>query len=188
MQLFDVTSFTPGFPQPASSGVSLEEARVELTGLFIAHRSQLRLAAMKIVGTQEQADDVVQDAYVKVVETAVALHAKQPLAYLFQLVRNLAIDRYRQSKLESRYFAGEDEGMHVPANGGTPEAVAVNKQQLRLVADALAKQPERTRRAFELHRLGGHTQREVADQLGVSATLVNFMLRDAMTSCRAAIA
>lgn len=34
----------------------------------------------------------------------------------------------------------------------------------------------------------GQTQREVADQLGVSATLVNFMMRDAMLSCRAAVA
>lgn len=167
--------------------VALKESNVELTGVFIAHRSQLRHAAMKIMGTPEQADDVVQDAYVKVAETTGIFHIKQPLAYLFQLVRNLAIDRYRQLVLESRFFAGEDEGLHVPAVSGTPEAVAVNKQELRLVADALARQPERTRRAFELYRLGGHTQREVADQLGVSATLVNFMIRDAMSSCRAAV-
>ncbi len=131
---------------------------------------------------------MVQDAYLKVAETAAVFHIKQPLAYLFQLVRNLAIDRYRQGGLESRFFTVEDEGMHVPANNGTPEAIADNKQQLRLVADALARQPERTRRAFELCRLGGYTQREVADQLGISATLVNFMIRDAMSSCRAAIA
>lgn len=168
--------------------IALQESNIELTGVFIVHRSRLRLAAMKIIGTPELADDVVQDAYVKVVETAAVFHVKQPLAYLFQLVRNLAIDRYRQIVLESRFFAGEDEGMHVPANSGTPEAIAVNKQELRLVADALARQPERTRRAFELYRLGGHTQREVADQLGVSATLVNFMIRDAMSSCRAAVA
>jgi DNA-directed RNA polymerase specialized sigma24 family protein len=31
-----------------------------------------------------------------------------------------------------------------------------------------------------LHRVDGHTQQEVAAMLGVSATLVNFMVRDAM--------
>ena len=160
---------------------------VDLTGLFVAHRSQLRYAAMKIIGTQEQAEDVVQDAYVKVMEMAVMFDIKQPLAYLFQLVRNLAIDRHRRASLESRFFVGEEEGLLAPATNGTPEASAINMQQLRLVADALGKLPERTRRAFELYRLGGHTQREIADQLDVSATLVNFMIRDAMTCCRAAV-
>lgn len=167
--------------------VVTNESDVALTGVFIANRSQLRHAAMKIIGTREQADDVVQDAYVKVMEMAAVFDIKQPLAYLFQLVRNLAIDRHRRTALESRFFTSEEEGLHVHATTGTPEAVAVNMQQLRLVADALAKLPERTRRAFELYRLGGHTQREVADQLGVSTTLVNFMIRDALTFCRTAI-
>lgn len=157
-----------------------------LTGMFIAHHAQLRRAAMKILGTREQADDVVQDAYLKVMETA-SCHVEQPLAYLFQVVRNLAIDRYRYVALEARLFATEEEGWYVPAHAGSPETLAGDLQQLNLVANALAKLPERTQRAFELNRLGGQTQREVADQLGVSATLVNFMMRDALVSCRAAV-
>ena len=35
----------------------------------------------------------------------------------------------------------------------------------------------------ELHRLDGFTQRAIADELGVSTTLVNFMIRDALTRC-----
>ncbi|RSZ60389.1 RNA polymerase factor sigma-70 [Massilia atriviolacea] len=157
-----------------------------LSGMFITHHVQLRRVAMKILGTREQADDVVQDAYIKVMETA-SCQVEQPLAYLFQVVRNLAIDRYRSVALESRLFAAEEEGWTVPAGAGSPEALAGDLQQLNLVADALAKLPERTQRAFEMNRLGGQTQREVADQLGVSATLVNFMMRDALVSCRAAV-
>lgn len=165
---------------------AFEKMEDELAGVFIAHRAQLRLAALKIVRTPEQADDVVQDAFIKVAEMKTLLCVRQPLAYLFQLVRNLAIDQHRQTALEWRYFTAEEDGLHVPAPTATPEAFVGNMQQLRLVAEALARLPERTCRAFELCRLGGHTQREVAAQLGVSATLVNFMIRDALTSCSAA--
>jgi RNA polymerase sigma factor (sigma-70 family) len=165
-----------------------KEFEDELTGIFIAHRAQLRHAAMRIVGTPEQADDVVQDAYLRVAEMNSVFNVKQPLAYLFQLVRNLAIDRHRQAALEWRYFTGEEDGLHVPSSAATPETFVGNMQQLRLIADALASLPERTRKAFELCRLGGHTQREVAAQMGISATLVNFMIRDAMTSCSAVAA
>jgi RNA polymerase sigma factor (sigma-70 family) len=50
--------------------------------------------------------------------------------------------------------------------------------------DALDELPERTRSAFELYRSGSYTQREVAQQLGISTTLVNFMIRDARIHCR----
>lgn len=166
---------------------ALEDPAVDLAGLFIAHRAQLRHAALAILGTREQADDIVQDAYLNLLEMAAALDIRQPLAYLYQLVRNLAIDRHRRGSFESRVFTGPEDGLHVPSGAGTPEAAAVNMQQLRLVADALATLPARTRRVFELHRLGGHTQRAVADQLGVSTTLVNFMLRDALVCCRNAV-
>ena len=158
-----------------------------LAGLFVAHLPQLHLAAKKILGTPEQADDVVQDAYVKVVESAGLFQVRQPLAYLFRIVRNLAIDRYRQVAQESRYHTAQDEGLQVPTGSDSPEALAIHKQRLLLVANAMARQPERTQLAFELHRLGGLTQREIADRLGISVTLVNFMLRDATVSCRAAI-
>ena len=57
-------------------------------------------------------------------------------------------------------------------------------RQLLADGDALAAYK---RRAFELYRLGGLTQREVADELGISTTLVNFMIRDALTCCRDAL-
>lgn len=98
-----------------------EPSGADLGRVFVAQRSQLKAVALKILGNVHRAEDVVQDAYLKLLEAPVATEVHQPVAYLFQLVRNLAIDRHR----------------------------------LRLVSDALASLPERTRRAFELYRLGG---------------------------------
>jgi RNA polymerase sigma-70 factor (ECF subfamily) len=160
---------------------------LDLGALFVAQRSQLKAAAIKILGNTQRAEDVVQDAYVKLIETPVVAEVRQPVAYLFQVVRNLAIDRHRRSTLETHVFASEEDGLNVPHQSGTPETQAMHRQQLRMVSDALATLPERTRRAFELYRLGGLTQREVADELGISTTLVNFMIRDALTCCRDAL-
>lgn len=160
---------------------------LDLGAVFITHRPQLRLAAMKILGNLQRSEDVVQDAYMKVVEGQGFPDVRQPVAYLFQVVRNLAIDRYRRMALESQVFADEDDGVDVPQQGGTPETLAIHRQHLRLIVEALDTLPERTRMAFEMHRLGGLTQREVAEQLGVSTTMVNFMVRDAMVCCRDAL-
>ncbi|MET0266312.1 MAG: RNA polymerase factor sigma-70 [Duganella sp.] len=159
----------------------------EIRQQFVVSRAQLHEAAMRILGCRQRAEDVLQDAYLKLADGIEELHINNPLAYLYQLVRNLAIDRYRRGQFELQVFSPEEDGLHV-GSASTPEAQAIDTQHLLIVARALGSLPERTRAAFELHRLGGQTQREVAAQLGISTTLVNFLIRDAMDCCRAALA
>ncbi|MFC6632702.1 RNA polymerase factor sigma-70 [Microbulbifer taiwanensis] len=164
-----------------------DEQFPDLADTFVAHRSQLCQAAARILGSRDRAEDVVQDAYLKVMEAKTVFSVKEPAAYVFRMVRNLAIDHYRRSTLESNVFAVEEAGQGVPSPAGTPEAISIGRQELNLVARALGELPERTRRVFELYRMGGHTQREIAKMLGVSPTLVNFMIRDALNHCRSAL-
>ncbi len=166
--------------------MSVDVGNLTLDGAFVTHRAQLRGAAQKIVGTRELAEDITQEAYLKLME-ATGLAIKQPLAYCFQVVRNLAIDYRRRMNLESHVFAEEEDGQHVAATQGTPEQITISRQNLALVDQVLNGLPARTRQAFELYRLSGMTQRDIGAQLGVSATLVNFMIRDAtqaLMECR----
>lgn len=168
--------------------VRADEQLLDLVDIFVAHRSQLCHLATKILGSRDRAEDVVQDAYLKIIEARAVFVVKQPTAYVFRIVRNLAIDHYRRTALESGVFTVAEEGQNVPSASGTPEALSISRQQLDLVARALDQLPERTRRAFEHYRVGGHTQREIARMLDVSPTLVNFMIRDALDHCRNALA
>jgi hypothetical protein len=43
------------------------------------------------------------------------------LSYLFQIVRNLAIDHYRKQALELKYSGTEEEGLNVVIHGASPE-------------------------------------------------------------------
>ncbi|MCO4856477.1 RNA polymerase factor sigma-70 [Herbaspirillum sp. WGmk3] len=156
---------------------------IELRLQFIACRVQLRDAAARILGCRQRAEDVVQDAWFKIAELPEAFSVRHPKAFLSQIVRNLAIDRQRRMAIESFMFAEEEEGAGVICPQATPEGASISRQALGNVVRALSTLPERTLRAFELHRLDGYTQREVAEYLGVSTTLVNFMIRDATHCC-----
>ncbi|ADP17044.1 RNA polymerase sigma factor, sigma-70 family protein 7 [Achromobacter xylosoxidans A8] len=156
-----------------------------LTALYAANRRQLVRAALRILDSQELAEDVVQDAYVKLLEGAVPQGVCEPAAYLYQTVRHLAIDCHRRRALEQRLFADEEAGRHA-VSASLAEDAAVSSQALRMASAALTQMSARTRRAFELHRFEGCTQRDVARELGVSTALVNFMIRDAhlaLSSC-----
>src|SRR5690606_37598031 len=90
--------------------------------------------------------------------------------------------------VESTYRVYTDDGELPPVAGGTaPEQGLDERRVLRAIDEALSALPSRTRKVFELYRLGGLTQREIGRELGCSATLVNFMLKDAadaIAGCR----
>jgi RNA polymerase sigma-70 factor (ECF subfamily) len=155
--------------------------------VFVTHRRQLVRAALDIVGNAEAAEDLVQEACLGALENEPPPDIRQPLAYALRCVRNLALDSYRRTVVESRIFDVEDEGMDVPAPSATPEVVLSARQQALRLMSALAELPARARQAVQLYRLDGVTQREIADMFSVSPTLVNFMIRDALAHCRAAV-
>lgn len=164
-----------------------KQERVDWEALFVEHQARLVRTAFKVLDNLSCAQDVVQNTYLKLSEDRPVCEAREPVAYLFRMVRNLAIDAHRRATLEAGFLVGEEFGDGVAACCGTPESLLASRQQLRLVIDALSTLPERTRSAFELHRLKGLTQREIGTRLGVSITLVNFMIRDATAHCANAL-
>ncbi|CAO3460507.1 Sigma factor PvdS, controling pyoverdin biosynthesis [Azospirillum argentinense] len=159
-----------------------------LTDVFTTHRRSLIGVAERITGCRHHAEDVVQDAFLKLLGAESTSSIRAKAGYLMMVVRNLAIDHYRRKGLESRLMAAEEEGQAVSTpDAASPESVNVNRQLLQTLESALADLPERTRYAFEMHRIHGHSQKDIAETLGVSPTLVNVMIRDALVHCRKAM-
>ena len=160
-----------------------------LSDVFIAHRAQLCSIARKIVGTKELAEEVTQEAYLKLLDGESVRRVDKPFCYCCQVVRNLALDHCRRQAVESTYRVYTDDGElpHVP--GGLPPDQGLDERRVLVAIDqVLAALPARTRKVFELYRLAGLTQREIGKQIGCSATLVNFMIKDAVQAiagCRA---
>lgn len=163
--------------------MSIMESDAPLTQVFLRMRVRLQGIAYAMLGTTEQAEEVVQEAYLKIVERSAIDDVQKPEAFCSQVVRNLARDLYRRQCVESSYRVFTDDG-ELPAvtAGLSLERVVDGRRTLAAVEQALAGLPARTRRAFELYRLAGMTQREIGKVLDCSATLVNFMIKDAMAA------
>lgn len=159
-----------------------------LTLIFIAHRKSFIATAARITGSHAHAEDIVHDAFVKLISTPLSSSVKSPTGYVTKMIRNLAIDHYRRKKKEVRLMASEEEGHSaVTPSVASPENISQDRQTLNAIDAALAELPPRTRYAFEMHRIHGFSQKDIATSLKVSPTLVNFMIRDALVHCRKAI-
>jgi RNA polymerase sigma-70 factor (ECF subfamily) len=143
--------------------------------------------ANTITGCRCRAEDVVHDVFIKLAETVSTESLRQPLAYLVRMVRNLAIDHYRRRTFECYHYIDEEDGLDVPSPTAGPEAMAMHRDLLQQVSVALARFPQRTRKAFEMVRIDEHSLKDAAAELGVSQTLVHFMVREVTEHCQTCV-
>jgi RNA polymerase sigma factor (sigma-70 family) len=155
----------------------MSAANVALAGLYQAHATELKGFARRRVG-REEAEDMVQDAYLHLLQRGTAANLDQPRAYLFRTAANLAVDFARKTKIRLRY-AGE--AFDLDANAAAlanPEAATGASMELARLHASLSKLPPLCRDAFLLNRVDGLTYAEIAERLGVSVrTIDRFMVR-----------
>lgn len=158
----------------------------DLNSLFRRHAKEVTRFLRRRGINEETASDLTQDAFVRLLSHDRAVHATpdNPRALLFQVARNLSIDFYRRERLAPRADLSEEELRAIVDLSPSAETVVYDKQRLAITAAALAELPDRTRRAFEMHRLQECTIAEVARQLGLSTTRTWGLIREAYRHIR----
>jgi len=165
-----------------------EEAQCDiLLRTLVESRKQLVDCANRIVKCASHAEDIVQDAALKICLTGRCADVHNPKSYLCRMVRNLAIDFVRRSARAGQLTAADSNMENVPAPSACPQRRMESCQSLQAISAALAAQPARMSAVFVRHRIEGVPQKELAAEIGVSPALVNFMIRDATRICRRAI-
>lgn len=160
----------------------------DLLTTFTEQRNALIASASRILGCRRYAEDVVHDVFLKLYLNMPEAAVREPAHYLFRMVRNQAIDHIRHRSVEQRHTACSADAEALYAGcASCPEAQAIKQETMSCLRIAMSALPQRTRQVFQMHRLQGYTQKELATRLGVSPTLVNFMIRDAHNTCRAAM-
>ena len=135
------------------------------------------------LGNAQAAEDVVHDAYVRVLERASDEPIQQPRAFLYRTALNLVIDGHRRNALrqvEPLEVLDAEERFFTPS----PQVLMDHHQRLDLIQRALAELPAACRDSFLLRKLEGLSHPEIAERLGISRSMVEKHIVNAMKHCR----
>jgi RNA polymerase sigma-70 factor (ECF subfamily) len=153
-------------PQSSEGDVSSSNHSDRIATIFREHNeSLLRFLAARL-GSNDDAMEVAQEAYVRLLKLDKPEGVSFLKAFLFKTASNLAIDRVRHRRSKQR-------SDHLFFNLGCDSQPSV-EQNLSVAEDAsltmraLSELPERCRTAFLLNRLDGLSTLEIATRLGVS--------------------
>ncbi len=128
--------------------------------------------------SREEANDMVQDAFARLVGSDTRDELRQPEAFLNRIVRNLLIDRSR--RLANRTPHVPIDETNAPAARATQEDGIEVSQMRERYRSAVAALPPRTREVFVLHRVEGLGYKEIATQLGISVRTVEWHMGEAL--------
>lgn len=143
---------------------AVDDRDAALHELFEGHyRSLLRLAAL-LVDDRETAEDVVQDAFVKLHRAWGRIQDPDAApAYLRSVVLNTA-----RSRLRRRLVAARHRNDAPPGIAGAADEGALLREDQREVLDALATLPRRQRECLVLRYYLDLSESEIAATLGIS--------------------
>jgi len=130
------------------------EDRAELVlRLFREHNQALIGFLLGRVNSQQEAQEIAQEAYVRMLELDTAGAIGFLRAYLFKLAANLAVDRARQRATHTRLQETWVDPFEYISQEPSAERGAAARQELQLVRRFMAELPPRCRVAFYLHPL-----------------------------------
>lgn len=129
------------------------------------------MSALKRRGRSEQdAEDLVQDAYVRLAQFSKVQTVDQPEAFLMKTALNLAIDAHRASVVRGEEVLVDD----VVIVDGRPSAddVVLSRERLAHLSVCLSRMNEKTRAIFLEHKMDGMSYKEIAQKHGISKSAV----------------
>lgn len=186
---FRKVSLPPAKPSDdpdALLAVRLQAGDEQALGLLMArHGGRLRQLARRMTGRADEAEDIVQEAFVAIWRRAARIEVGQVSigAYLTRTVINRCIDRSRRERI--RRWIGLDVVPEVEDEAPAADDVLEARSEMRAVARDLTALPPRQRAAILLVSSGDHPIAEIAETMALSVGAVEQLLVRARRTLRA---
>jgi len=165
----------------------LDEARERFSGLVTAHQRRASRIAYQYLRDGAEADEAVQDAFLKVYSHIDSYREAWPFEVWFtRILINGCLDRRKARARRDRWFVGGGISSAQEARAsllrndarpdGDPEHLALSRERRARVAAAIDRLEGRQRTVFMLCHFGDCTPREVSAMTGLNESTVRVHL------------
>ncbi len=161
----------------------------DLENVFREHRQRVLHAAFRVTGSAEDAQDVLQTVFLRLVrrDGGAGLSAN-PGNYLHRAAINAALDIVRSRQAARATPLEPLEPVLAGAPEESPDRVQGSGEIRRVIREALGKMSPRAAEVFALRYFEGYGNNEIAKLLGTSRSTINVILHRTRNKLRDEIA
>jgi len=135
-------------------------------------------------GDMEQAEDLVQETFIKLWNNCSKVSLDKAKNYVFTVATNLGISKTRHEKVKLKYQNYITHRNTDRSEESSPEFILLEKEYMEKLKNAIAMLPERQREVFLLSRIDKKTYREIAALSGVSVKAIEKLMHKALVKLR----
>lgn len=155
----------------------LSDARARwLASHILPHEPRVRRCLARAGLSKADLDDVVQEAYARLIRLETVDHVHRPAAYFLQTARTVYLQILRQSRVVSLEAVADLDAIGKSSEEPGPDRHVEGRQELRIVTSAIGRLPKRCREVLLLKKVDGLSQNEIATRLGVTESNVEKLL------------
>lgn len=155
--------------------------RVYLAQIFVDHQLALQHYLHKSVGSRDDAQDLLQECFVRVMKNPKSLRSVENVrAYLFTIARNLTVDLFRRRSVQGYNKNIDSASLDQQGHALSPEHNLEWAQKLQRLKLCIQRMPTTTREVFLLSRFEEMTYPQIANALKISTRTVERRMRNAM--------
>lgn len=156
------------------------DSRETFINEYLPLKDCLYRAAYHLMGSVQEAEDAMQDLYVKLWTGRESLpDIANPKAYCLTLLRNSCLDRLRSKRLSGR---SSIEGVEMGQQGGTDELH--ERERMEAVLKAIESLPQRERTVLKLKVLEDLSYKEIQERTKLPYLTLRVLLSTARKKLR----
>ncbi|KIA82432.1 RNA polymerase sigma factor [Flavobacterium sp. AED] len=155
--------------------------KIIFSTFFKSHAKSLRNFLFYKYGNKDQADDLTQEAFIKLWQNCAAVPIEKAKSYIYIIANNNSLNEIAHQKVVLEYeknFAGFDK------TNENPEFILEEKQFKSKLLKSIENLNETQRVAFLMHRIDGKKYNEIAEELNISVKAVEKRIHLALVQLR----
>lgn len=142
--------------------------------VFIQYFPKVKSFAALLLKSENEAEDVAQDVFIKLWEKKDLWEDNLEINYLYTMVKNAVFNRIKRKNIESKYIDSQLElhGMEELWEFEDPLIELYRDELYQLMKLALEQMPQKRRQIFEMSRFQNLNNNEIAKKMNLSVRTV----------------
>ncbi len=162
---------SPAPPRPVAPDADLSAAgRRSIEALYRQHGAALRRFVRTRLRSDSDAEDVLQDVFVRICRRGDTQTLQSPAAVLYKTAFRLALNVIRRRRNSPIDGGCEIDALDLPSPGRSPEEDLLVRRECEALLRAIGALPPQCQRVLTLRTIEGLSYDEMAAQLGLSVS------------------
>jgi RNA polymerase sigma factor (sigma-70 family) len=159
-----------------------------LETLYRRYSQALRRFLLRCHVQRDDVSDIVQETYCRVLKSGELERIQHPRAFLMRVAHNVALNAAKHRRTAGDYDAMDVSDVELADEQPSPYRHLKAEQELIIVRAALTELSPKCREVFVLNRFEHRTYREIAQELGLSVSMIEKYVSQALAHLRKRLA